>query len=122
MASPLAIVLLFLLAAPTDMNLEHFRTRLIASVIPSDPAVRAKLTADAAKHAASLRADGTWADIDYADNERSFWKTQGHAQRVLTMSKAFRISADVGTRDDALLTKTLAALDHWLAKDFRNPN
>src|SRR3954468_16971276 len=119
---PILASVFLLLAPAADMDLITLRARLIASVIPSDAQVREKLKSDAAKHAGALRTDGTWADIDYADEERSFWKTQVHAQRVLTMAKGVRISADAGKPDDALLKSTLAALDYWLAKDFRNPN
>ena len=113
---------IFLLLPPADMDLNTLRTRLIASVIPDVVTAIEKLKSDATKHATALRQDGTWADVDYADDERSFWKTQVHAQRVLTMSKAFRIAADAGQADEGLLKQTRFALDYWLAKDFRNPN
>ncbi|MEA2736139.1 MAG: chondroitin lyase [Humisphaera sp.] len=117
-----SMFLLLAPASPTENDMNTVRTRLIRSVISNDPAAVAALKADAARHAASLRPDHSWADIEYGDDRRTYWSTQEHARRVLAMSKGVRLSIDAGALDKALLEKTHAALDYWLEKDFQNPN
>ncbi|MDF7825928.1 polysaccharide lyase family 8 super-sandwich domain-containing protein [Pontiellaceae bacterium B12227] len=70
----------------------------------------------------SMRDDGTWADIDYASTRRGGWPTLNHLKRVEGMAVVY---AD----QDALLFQSLElrdtivkGLNHWLEKDYRNPN
>jgi chondroitin AC lyase len=106
----------------TDMDLNALRTRLIASVIPTDAALIEKLKSDAVKHAASLRPAAPGRISTTPTLIAPIGRRKGHAQRVLNMSKCFRISANLQRADAALLKQTLAALDYWLANDFQNPN
>src|SRR5439155_8833308 len=87
------------------------------SVLPQDPGAVQTLTRAAARHAATLREDGTWADIDYADQASAEWNTRDHLKRIEVMARAHRLSPD-----RSLPAKIYAALDYWLAQDFKNPN
>src|SRR6185437_1854463 len=98
------------------------RQRLIHSILPTDPAWQKNMLDQAAQIAAGLRPDGSWADVDYADQARSGWKTQTHISRLLLMCRAWRLSADAGHPDAKLLAAIHGALDFWLAHDFKNPN
>jgi chondroitin AC lyase len=66
--------------------------------------------------------DGSWSDIDYADQTLGPWKTSDHLVRLLTMARLYS-ALGAGLYQDAALRKAiLAALDFWLAHDFQNPN
>lgn len=68
----------------------------------------------------NLQPDGSWPDIDYADQRRSFWDPANHLSHLLTMLAAGgrkRLSADKSFRD-----KAIAAFDFWLKNDIQCPN
>jgi chondroitin AC lyase len=115
MAAPAAIA-----AKPGD--LATVRDRLVRSILPTDPSATKQMLDQARRAANTLSPDGTWDDIDYADQTRSGWLTEKHLERVLLMARASRIGRDAGSADKDLRNAIDAALDHWLAKDYRNPN
>ncbi|MDD5349245.1 MAG: polysaccharide lyase 8 family protein [Chthoniobacteraceae bacterium] len=112
--------LAFLLSSPlapaggTDLDLVKKRMR--ESV--AETAVPGPL----AKWARTLRPDGTWSDIEYADSSRSFWKTAEHLQRTLALASACITQPGATPADPAVCAAAIKAFDHWLAKDYRNPN
>ncbi len=71
---------------------------------------------------AAQRADGTWPDIDYSSQIRSRWPVRDHLERARDLAKAWALPGGALRGDAAVKTAALRALDHWLAKDFRNPN
>ena len=94
--------------------LDRYRTILIRDNTPSSADVRKDLN--------GLRADGTWADIDYACEQRSGWNTVRHLSRLRNMSFAL-VSGDSKLHDDPRLLDAInSAVDHWLEKRYRNPN
>ena len=34
-----------------------------------------------------LKTDGSWSDINYLDNKRSWWEPKRHAERILELAK-----------------------------------
>lgn len=66
----------------------------------------------------TLRADGTWADVDYASQQRANWPTGQHVSRTLQIAIAWR----KGGVPEALLAAIHRALGHWRAKDYQCPN
>lgn len=98
------------------------KERLVRSVLPVEPEEIAHLQQSAAADAAVLRADGSWADVDYRSTSRSKWAAAEHLQRTLRMAKAARLMQNAGRQDGALEAKTLLALQHWTVHDYRNPN
>ena len=76
--------------------------------------------AAAAQYAASLRQNGTWGDIDYADQTRGAWKTAAHMERVVALAQALPFAPP--PQRSALLRATVSSLGNWLEHDYRNPN
>jgi chondroitin AC lyase len=98
-------------------DLRVVRERLVRSILPSDPAAIDEIGRSASRLAALLRDDGSWGDIDYADQARSDWRAKEHLDRLLLMSRAHRIAPD-----EKRLDAIRRALDFWLDRDFHNPN
>jgi len=98
---------------------ETIKARLVEDLLPDDPkgSEAKRLLGAASGYAAALRADGTCPDVDYANRTSSAWKTPRHLSRVCELAKARRLAGG-----EALKPKALAALDHWLAKDYKNSN
>lgn len=68
------------------------------------------------------KSDGSWPDIDYADTDRGGWKTYGHLGRMLEMAGAYRAAGHPMAGDSSLREAVVAALDHWVGKDYVNLN
>src|SRR5439155_8908133 len=79
-------------AGPTTMPIDVLRSRLIVSVLPGAVADEQRLVESAKSAADSLGADGTWADVDYTSQARSHWGVRGHLERILLLSKAYRLA------------------------------
>ncbi|MBE6639867.1 MAG: hypothetical protein E7616_10600 [Ruminococcaceae bacterium] len=67
-------------------------------------------------------ADDTWywKDIDYSDEQRSFWPAAEHFKRIRAILNGFgkaRLS-----EDKPYAAKMIGALKYWLIHDFENPN
>lgn len=76
----------------------------------------------ALEFARSLRADGSWAGIDYASPARSGWPPAIHYTRMLAMAAAAR-RPGVPAADSALLVAEVhRAFGYWIAHDFTCPN
>ena len=67
----------------------------------------------------SILSDGSWADIDYADQRRSKWTTgtQHLRQRLCALAADWRRN-----RNSASLAVAHLALQFWLSRRFTNPN
>jgi chondroitin AC lyase len=101
-------------------DLETVRRRIRASLLPDK---LSKTAAErATRHADSIRPDGGWQDIDYRNRTRSGWPVARHLRRLFDMAVAYRTQGQALSGEAALRKKTLAGIDYWLAKDFRNPN
>jgi len=76
----------------------------------------------AAAFARDLRADGTWADIDYASKARSGWPPSLHWARMKAMA-ASAARAGVSTDERQRLHDAIhRAFAHWIAHDYQCPN
>lgn len=71
---------------------------------------------------ANQRVDGTWPDLDYTSQIRSRWPARDHVERTRDLAKAWALPGGPLQGDAAVRTAVLRALDHWLAKDYKNPN
>jgi chondroitin AC lyase len=100
-------------------ELQVMRERYVTLILPAAPEAGQGIIDAATRYVGSMRADGTWPDIDYQDQERAFWKTEIHLQRVLQISKACRLTKEP---DERLQNATAAALNWWLEHDPKNPN
>ncbi len=112
------------LAAGADQHIQTVRERLIAGLVPTNTksAEAEALLTRARAWAAALRPDGTWPDIDYGNNQAAAWPAPGHLVRLGRMAAAFRMAGQPLFESKELKDKIQKSLDHWLAKDYRNPN
>lgn len=105
-----------------DADVVMVTRRLCASLLPTFPADRRELGRRVAQESRTLDADGSWADIAYADPNRAKWQANEHLARLLRMAKAYHMPGQPLQNDPALKTHILRALSFWLNHDFRNPN
>ncbi|WP_168196244.1 polysaccharide lyase family 8 super-sandwich domain-containing protein [Echinicola soli] len=63
---------------------------------------------------ASLDMDGSWPDINYADQSQTNWQPVKHYERVSVLSKAYSRPESSYYGDPALLADITAAMDYWL--------
>lgn len=103
-------------------DLTTVRDRFVRSVLPAGDEAKAQIASAGATYASSLQPDGSWADIDYANTERSVWANSHHLERMLVMAKAARVKRNSGHPDEALEAKVLQALKWWTDHDYRNSN
>jgi chondroitin AC lyase len=131
----------------TTNDLDLVRARFVASLLPKDPADVVLLAREVKGFRARLRDDGSFADIDYANTDRSVWTTSDHLKRVLLMAKLARFDRNTDQRNtdrrntdqrntdrrntdqrntdqrDAVLERdTHLALQWWLTHDYQNSN
>ncbi|MCG3148661.1 MAG: Chondroitinase-AC [Verrucomicrobiae bacterium] len=86
-----------------EVELHHLKQQLREILTESNDS--------SADWASSLQADGTWADIDYRNQNRGGWVPFRHLDRLYQMIGA-------GAAEPAIHR----ALGHWLAQDYRCPN
>ncbi len=70
---------------------------------------------------ARMAADGTWPDIDYADQNRTYWQVQWHANRAVLLAAA-ALSVDEAGDRAALSAAADRAIAIWRERNFRNTN
>jgi chondroitin AC lyase len=79
--------------------------------------------AQALTYARSLKADGSWPDLDYASADRSAWLPHNHCNRMLSMAMAVAGGIDVSADDrQRLLDSVHRAFRFWIRHDFQCPN
>ncbi len=69
----------------------------------------------------TMKADGSWEDIDYTSIRRANWPVTRHLSQVTAMAKAWH-GPHALAGDETLKAKVLAGLDFWLKHDLQNPN
>ena len=106
-----------ILLAPARLVAEDGIDRLVSRY--ADATAAAQDISGAAKYRATIRPDGSWADIDYADQRRSRWTTgiQHLGHRLCALAADWRRN-----RDGASLAAAHLALRFWLSRRFTNPN
>lgn len=76
----------------------------------------------ASKYIESIRSDGSWSDVDYANTRTGGWPALSHMGRVERMALAYADPNSSFFRNDAMKKATLSGLQHWIDKDYRNDN
>ncbi|MGJ8639073.1 MAG: polysaccharide lyase family 8 super-sandwich domain-containing protein [Opitutaceae bacterium] len=66
--------------------------------------------------------DGTWADVDYASQQRGSWPTRDHLKRLELIGTAFVSPSSVHHQSTRARDVLINGLDHWLIKDYQNTN
>ncbi len=81
-------------------------------------------TANVLTNLGRLNADGSFNDVDYADQTSTNWKTTTHLSRLQEMTRAYTDPASSLYHNESSLpiAKILSAYDYWVARDFQNPN
>ena len=110
---PIAILAQTALAAADDLETLHSRLMTPLLVAPDAESV--------VKLIGSMQADGTWADIDYANKSRSAWPLPAHLSRLASIARAYRAPGPL-QGDGKVLAAAQKALDAWLRLDPQNPN
>jgi chondroitin AC lyase len=105
----------------SDLTIIHERLARSLAEAPAKMRGEAQdlLTAD--QVLAGLREDGTWADVDYSDRQRSHWSPAQHLRRILVIAQAAR-QADAGDEAPRLLAGARRALTYWLDLDPQSDN
>lgn len=71
---------------------------------------------------ASLGADGSWADVNYADRSLASWSPATHLTRLREMAKAYADPAGSLYGNVELKAGIFKAYDHWTTVDPRSDN
>ncbi len=96
------------LTPPTDSVCRTLQTRIDANTLSQfDPAQPIDSLAR------SLRADGTWPDLDYAAHDRSRWQAYKHWERILLLSQAYRTAGHPAYNRPELKAGIGAAVAYW---------
>ncbi|KAJ7470969.1 polysaccharide lyase family 8 protein [Mycena latifolia] len=110
------------ISVTAQTELDTVRERRLANIVGSSTGA-----ANIALWQQSLRANATWADVDYTtgcDASRSSWPAQQHWVRINTFASAwhggFKNAAN-WTGDPTLRASISAAMAFWFDNDFTNP-
>lgn len=101
--------------------LEIIRERLCAETELLDGAGYATPSADAAQLAASLLPDGSWADVDYHDDNLKDWAPAQHLSRLRSLTRGWYQSA-APHHHDAIHQAILRGLDGWYTRAPQSSN
>ncbi len=69
-----------------------------------------------------LRPDGTWVDIDYADQSPGYWQLRMHLDRMRDLARAWAAPGGELHGNPAVRDAAVRACASWIEKDYRNPN
>ncbi len=105
-------------------DLAVIRDRLARSLAEVPVRVRGEATDALApeKVLADLGEDGSWADVDYADRQRSHWAPALHLRRIQTLAQAARRAAPGSPESAAFLDGARRALAVWMRLDPQSDN
>lgn len=70
----------------------------------------------------TIRPDGTWPGINYADTSRTGFQHKQHLDNMLELARAYQKNGSGFYQDDGVKKTFSAALDYWLDHDFRCQN
>ncbi len=66
--------------------------------------------------------EGSWPDIDYADNQGTNWPHLQHIERASLLARAYCQPGSALARDPAVRIAIARAWEFWFARDFTNVN
>lgn len=70
----------------------------------------------------TLDTDGSWSDINYKDKKRSGWEVKIHAERILEMTKFYRLKKDTGKTSERLISAIHRSMSYWFKQEFKCSN
>lgn len=98
-----------------DAEMELVESRIRGSMAGGPPS-----TATIDTLQASLQANGTWPDIDYASTAQTAWPPRTHLERLRNMARNFVWGTGKG--DTVLRDDILRAYDAWILRDPQSTN
>lgn len=103
----------------TDPDVRTIKQRLIEETLDAETYGEKTLRG----YVDSLKADGSWPDVDYHNQERAGgFRAFAHIGRLHKMALALHKQDHALHNDPALRKATVRALDHWLRHDYQHPN
>lgn len=66
----------------------------------------------------TMRADGSWGELNYKDSSRSGWQPSFHSERLMVMAKAYRDPSGRYFGNEALGKAIHRGMDFWFAGNF----
>ena len=113
----LVCVIFFLIPSTQAQDLDTLSARLYAGFQGSGGSA-----ATIRQWLSSLKTDGTWPDINYADSGRATWAPSTHVSRMQTMAQAYRNPAHALHDSASVKNGFLLAFDAWIRLDPQSPN
>jgi len=102
--------------ATVDEDIALIRTRIL------EPVIRPVDTARTETLLTSMKTDGSWPDVDYADQNSANWRTVAHLSNLQLLARSLVVPGSPKYNDSAVASAAIKSLDYWLDKDFTNPN
>jgi chondroitin AC lyase len=99
--------------AATNPDIESIRKRIFSELMTPD--VRENYVRELIN---TLRPDGTWPGIDYADTTRTAFEHTRHLANIVQMSRAYKKKSSPLRGNKAVKKALVSALDYWLYHDF----
>ncbi len=100
-------------------DISILKQRLVQDLMPEAEEAQ-KLLADVKQWQASMKPDGSWADVDYTNKDtKSRWESAWHTKRLFEMARMYA-APDLplsGSRD--VVDKIKLGMTYWLAKEVR---
>ncbi|MEO6730054.1 MAG: polysaccharide lyase family 8 super-sandwich domain-containing protein [Ferruginibacter sp.] len=94
-------------------DIEIIRKRIVDDLL--EPAVNTTLIKQLV---ASIKENGSWANINYVDTSRTGFQHREHLEHMVDLSRAYKKPGAAFYQDKKVKAVALAALDFWLAHDF----
>lgn len=114
-----AILLLISVSFTTSLaqDITVIKKRVVADLLES-PVNRTAIT----QLVKTIQPDGSWPDINYKDVSRTGFQHKDHLENMLSLARAYKKPGSPLFGDPAVKKTFSAALDFWLANDFRCDN
>jgi chondroitin AC lyase len=111
------ILFLMVAEAPCSENdLSVIKTRIIT------PMISAGRTGDIQQLIESQTKDGSWPDVNYADENGGNWATSKHVSHLFSLVQGYRSKNSTCYGDDKCRNAISLGLDFWFKNDFINSN
>lgn len=115
--SAFAALFLALSFSASAQDMQIIKKRVVDDLMA--PAVNGQAIGQLVK---SIRPDGTWPGINYQDVSRTGFQHSRHLENMLALARAYKKPGSPFFNDAAVKKTFSAALDFWLANDFRCDN
>lgn len=70
----------------------------------------------------SLQLDGSWSDVDYSSQNRSGWSPKVHVERILILTKAYRLPSSGYFESKEVETAIHKSLQYWIDRKLVSLN